>query len=140
MRGRCLVIKDIENQVYTPIAQALREHFQGIYVTGEYVKTPSKFPHVSIEEKDNYTTPDHKDTGGSEKYATVMYEVNAYSNKTSGKKSECRSIIALIDQMMYERNLIRIAMTPVPNLEDATIYRLTARYRAETDGINIYRI
>ena len=140
LRGRCLAIKDIENHVYTPIAQAVREQFQGAYVTGEYVKTPSKFPHVSFTENDNYITPSHRDNGSEEKYSTVMYEVNVYSNKTSGKKSECRSIIALIDHMMYERNFTRIAMNPVPNMEDATIYRITARYRAETDGTNIYRI
>ena len=130
---------DIESLPFTPIAQAVREQFNA-YVTGEYVKSPSKFPHVSIVESDNYITLSHRDTGVSEKYSTIMYEVNVYSNKTSGKKSECRAILALIDSMMYERNFTRIAMTPVPNMEDATIYRLTARYRAETDGTNIYRI
>lgn len=135
-----MTIKDIESLVFTPIAQAVRDEFSGANVTGEYVRNPSTFPHVSIVESDNYTTISHRDSGAEEKYATIMYEVNVYSNKTSGKKSECRAILSLIDQMMYERNLIRIAMTPVPNLEDATIYRLTARYRAETDGTNIYRI
>lgn len=130
---------DIESLLFTPIAQAVREQFNA-YVTGEYVKSPSKFPHVSIVESDNYITLSHRDTGVSEKYSTIMYEVNVYSNKTSGKKSECRAILSLIDSMMYERNFTRIAMTPVPNMEDATIYRLTARYRAETDGTNIYRI
>lgn len=130
---------DIESLLFTPIAQAVREQFNA-YVTGEYVKSPSKFPHVSLVESDNYITLSHRDTGVSEKYSTIMYEVNVYSNKTSGKKSECRAILSLIDSMMYERNFTRIAMTPVPNMEDATIYRLTARYRAETDGTNIYRI
>lgn len=69
-----------------------------------------------------------------------MYEINVYSNKVGTKKSEAKAIMQLIDGMMYERNFTRIALTPVPNLEDATIYRLTARYRAETDGTNIYRI
>lgn len=130
---------DIESLVFTPIAQAIRQQFEGAYVTGEYVKSPSKFPHASIVESDNYTSLNHRDSGAAEKYATIMYEVNVYSNKTSGKKSECRAILSLIDSMMYERNFTRIAMTPVPNLEDATIYRLTARYRAESDGTNIYR-
>lgn len=126
--------------MFTPIAQAVRSEFSGANVTGEYVRTPSKFPHTSIVESDNYTTISHRDSGSEEKYATIMYEVNVYSNNTSGKKSECRAILGLIDRMMYERNFTRIAMTPVPNLEDATIYRITARYRAETDGTNIYRI
>lgn len=130
---------DIESLIFTPIAQAVRTQFNAS-VTGEYVKAPSKFPHVSIVESDNYMTVNALDSSATEKYATVMYEVNVYSNKTSGKKSECRDILSLIDSMMYQFNFTRIAMTPVPNLEDATIYRLTARYRAATDGSNIYRI
>ena len=131
---------DCENQIYTPIAQALREAYQGISVTGEYVRSPSKFPHVSIVENDNYMTVRHLDSSDEEKFSTIMYEVNVYSNKASGKKSEAKAIMGLVDHMMYARNFTRIAMNPVPNLEDSTIYRITARYRAETDGTNLYRI
>lgn len=130
---------DIEAMVYTPIAQAVRTEFPGSNVTGEYVRVPAGFPHISLVEADNYTSVGEMDTSAVEKYATVMYEVNVYSNKQVGKKSEAREILGLIDGMMYERNFTRIAMTPVPNLEDSTIYRLTARYRAETDGTNMFR-
>lgn len=131
---------DIENFIFDPIAKAVRAEFPGTNVTGEYVREPSKFPHVSLVESDNYMTIQHLDNGGNEKFSTVMFEVNVYSNKASGKKSEAKSIMQFIDQMMYDLNFTRIALTPVPNLEDATIYRLTARYRAETDGTSMYRI
>ena len=130
---------DIENLVFTPIAQAVRAQFEGANVVGEYVREPSRFPHVSLVESDNYISTRHRDNSSTEKYATVMYEVNVYSNKTSGRKTEARSILDLIDTMLTAKNFTRIAMTPVPNLENSTIYRLTARYRAETDGTNIYR-
>lgn len=131
---------DIESWVYDPIAKALRTEFSGINVTSEYVRAPSAFPHVSVIENDNYTAINELDTSETERFATVMYEVNVYSNKASGKKSEARAILKKIDEMMYARNFTRIAMNPVPNMEESTIYRLTARYRAETDGNNIYRI
>ena len=131
---------DIKNLVYTPIAQALRSQFNGIDVKSDYVRIPSKLPHVSIVESDNYTTTTGLDSGSYEKYSTLMYEVNVYSNKTSGKEAECRSIMAVIDAMMFAFNFTRLSMTPVPNYEDATIYRLTARYRVVTDGENLYRI
>ena len=130
---------DVENQIYTPIAEALREAFPGIDTSGEYVKAPSAFPHVSIVEQDNYPTLTHLSTSDSEEYSTIMYEVNVYSNKASGKKAQCRSIMKVIDDLMYRRNFTRISLSPVPNLENATIYRLVARYRAETDGVNLYR-
>ena len=44
---------DCENEVYTRIVRMLREEFPGINVAGEYTKTPSSFPHVSITQSDN---------------------------------------------------------------------------------------
>lgn len=130
---------DCENEIYTPIARALRVAYPGINVSGEYVRSPSSFPHASIVEADNYVSEDKVDSSGIEQYATLMYEVNVYSNKVGGKKTECKKILDTIDRMMFERNFRRIARTPVPNLEDASIYRITARYRAETDGTYLYR-
>lgn len=131
---------DVESLIITPIAKAVRTEYESAFVTSEYVKAPTQFPHISIIESDNYMTIAHLDSADTERFATIMYEVNVYSNKTSGKKSECRKIMNLIDSMMYSMNFTRTALTPVPNLEDASIYRLTARYRAETDGKTIYRI
>lgn len=130
---------DIENQVYTVIAEALRDQFPGILVSGEYVNAPSSFPYVSIVEQDNYVTATHQDSSDTEKLATVMYEVNVYSDKSGSKKSVCRNILNHIDAIMYSMNLRRSSMSPVPNLENATIYRLVARYQGETDGKIIYR-
>lgn len=129
---------DIENQIYTPIAKALRNKFSGIIVSGEYINAPPDFPYVSIVEQDNYTTQAHMDNGSVE-FSTLMYEVNVYSNKSVGKKAACREIITFIDNLMYSKNFRRISLSPVPNMENATIYRLVARYKAETDGTNLYR-
>lgn len=130
---------DIERKVYTPISEALRKRFPGISVSGEYVNSPAKFPYVSIIEQDNYTTQSHLDSSNAERYATVMYEVNVYSDKAGKKKTVCREIMGVIDEMLYKQNFTRISMSPVPNMENGTIYRLVARYRAETDGGTIYR-
>nr|DAP92863.1 MAG TPA: hypothetical protein [Caudoviricetes sp.] len=131
---------DIEKLVYTPIAESLRKRFKGITVSGEYVNSPAKFPYVSIIEQDNYTTQSHLDSSDMERYATVMYEVNVYSDKAGKKKTVCREIMGVIDEMLYKQNFTRISLSPVPNMENGTIYRLVARYRAETDGCTMYRI
>lgn len=130
---------DVEAKVYTPVAAALRAAFDGIEVSGDYTKTPAVFPFVSMVEADNTTSLSRMDTSDTEKYATVMYEINVYSDKANGKKSECKAIMNLIDEIMYRMNFTRIACTPVPNLSKPTIYRMTARYRAETDGTKLYR-
>lgn len=130
---------DIEQEVYTPIVKTLRKRFPGISVSGEYVNAPAKFPYVSIVEQDNYPTVEHLDSSNTERYATVMYEVNVYSDKVGKKKTVCREIMGVISEMLHRKNFIRIFMSPVPNMENGTIYRLVARYRAETDGGAIYR-
>lgn len=128
---------DCENEVYTRIASVLREKFPGINIAGEYVKAPSGFPHVSITQSDNSVVSERMT--GSAEMAQVMFEINVYSNKTEGKKAECKSIMRIVDDAMFRMNFKRQAMTPVPNLEDATIYRIVARYRGMTDGTHFYR-
>ena len=121
---------DIENQVFDRIAMKVREQFPDIFITGEYVNSPSSFPAVSLVEMDNSVRESTVDSGSNEKHANVMYEVNVYSNKTAGKKSECKVIMALIDQELIAMGFVRSTLTPVQNEYDSTIYRMLGRYRA----------
>lgn len=121
---------DIENEVFTQIATKLREEFNGISVYGEYTKAPAKFPAVSIEEKANTVYQRTQDSGNIENHASLMYEVNVYSNKKSGKKSECKDIFSVIDDEFSAMGFTRILKDTIPNLEDATIYRMIGRYTA----------
>ena len=128
---------DCENEVYTRIARVLRDKFPGIKIAGEYVNAPSSFPHVSITQSDNSVVSEQMT--GSAEMAQVMFEINIYSNKANGRKTECKSIAKVIDDVMFKMNFKRIALTPIPNMEDATIYRIVARYRVMTDGKYFYR-
>ena len=119
---------DVENEVFNRIAKVLREIFPSIVVYGEYVKSPASFPAVMIEEKANSVYQKTQDSGNIENHASVMYEVNVYSNKQSGKKSECKAIFKIIDDEFAAMGFTRILKEPIPNLEDATIYRMVGRY------------
>lgn len=131
---------DIENAVFNAVVTKVREQYPDIYMVGEYVKSPSSFPAVSLVEMDNAIRTDTIDSGSNENHANVMYEVNVYSNKTTGKKSECKSIIALIDEEMLLLGFVRATLTPVPNMNDSTIYRMVGRYRATaSSNYEIYR-
>ena len=121
---------DIEGEVFNRVATRVRGQFPNIFIVGEYVKSPSSFPAVSLVEMDNSTRTDTIDSGSNENHANVMYEVEVYSNKTTGKKSECKAIIALIDEEMIALGFSRVTLTPVPNMNDSTIYRMVGRYRA----------
>lgn len=119
---------DIEGEVFSTIANAIRDRYPNAYVVGEYVRAPSKFPCVSIVEVDNTAYDRTQSSGSLENHADVMYEVNVYSNKASGKKSECKAIAALIDNEFAALGFSRRMLQPIPNADDATIYRMTGRY------------
>lgn len=121
---------DVENEVFDSVATTVRAKYPNIHMVGEYVKTPPKFPSVSIVEMDNQSYQRTEDSGNVENHASLMYEVNIYSNKTTGKKSECKAIASLIDEQMLALGFARIMLQPIPNLDDATIYRMVGRYSA----------
>ncbi len=129
---------DPENEVYTKIVNMLRRDFPGIDTSSVFVDAPSAFPHVSIVLSDNSIMRATMDTGDYE-VAICMFEINIYSNKEEGRKSECKKIAKAIDDLLKPFNFRRMAMTPVPNMMDNSIFRLVMRYRVATDGKNFYR-
>lgn len=128
---------DIESQVFSRIAARLRETFKGIYVTGEYVKTPPSFPAVSLVEMDNTPLIRTQTTDSVENHAVIIYELNVYSNKTAGKKTECKKIAAMVDEEMAAMGFTRTMLNPIPNMDDATIYRMVGRYRVTVSKDNV---
>ena len=123
---------DLENDIFDYVAKALRVAHTGIDVKAEYVEMPAKFPHVSIVESDNRVLTRMR-TNNIENAASVMYEVNIYSNKASGKKSEAKAIANTLDDVMSGIGFTRTFREQIPNLRDATIYRIVCRYEAVID-------
>lgn len=121
---------NVENDIFSFVAADVREKFPEAFVTGEYVKTPPRFPALSIVEMDNSVYQRTRSSDRVENHAELMYQVDGYSNKTSGKKSECRALMAAADEQFAKLGFTRTMMQPIPNIDDATIYRMTARYTA----------
>ena len=128
---------DIESDIFSIISKNVREKYKNIFLTGEYVKSPPSFPCISIMETDNQIYRNTRTTDCIENHVQVIYEVNVYSNKVKGKKSECKEIIALIDTQFQMLGFTRTLLTTIPNEQDATIYRMVARYRAIVSRQNI---
>lgn len=121
---------DIENEIFTALATKLRSEFSTIYVTGEYVPAPPTFPAVSIIEIENDVFRRSADSGNLENHNVITYEVNVYSNKTTGKKSECKKVIKIIDTEFLRLGFTRHMLNPVVNVNDASIYRMIGRWMA----------
>lgn len=121
---------NVENEVYDNVHDSVKAKFPNVNMTGEYVKSPSSFPHLSLIEMDNSVYTSTQTSDEYENHVEVMYEVNVYSNKTKGKKSECKEIMSLVDSTMLFLGFTRTMLQPIPNMDDATIYRMSARYKA----------
>jgi hypothetical protein len=121
---------DIERDVFNFISKPVKKVFPDLYLTDVYVRQPSRFPAATVIEMENTTYDASLDSASVEHHNTLVYEVNVYSNKIKGKKNECKAIIALIDELMVRLGFSRTMLQPIPNMDDSTIYRMTARYRA----------
>lgn len=121
---------DVETDVFNAVCKAILAKFPNAFVVGDYTPVPSAFPCVSLVEMDNATLERTQSSASREHHARVMYELNVYSNKADTKKSECRSIAAVADGAMQDLGFTRTMLNPLPNMNDASIYRITGRYQA----------
>lgn len=143
-RGRCLLLVDIESSVASRVFTLfIREFPNGSYSGEPVTEAPARWPHLNIVEADNYGS------GYSLlPSATVVYDVNVYSNLTSGAKQECKAIMNLVDNaLMGFGSWERVFCNQTKNA-DTRIYRMMARYRGipvqektegESTAFRIYR-
>ena len=120
---------DIENIVVDKIIDGLTKEFENITVSSEETKVPASFPAVLILEKSNTVYLDSRDEN-KENHVNVMFQADIYDNDVADKKSNCRNIATKLDDIMQKMGFTRTFLEPIANLEDATIYRISARYTA----------
>ena len=132
---------DVEAEVYDPIAKALRQQFPGINVVSEPLTSlPKKFPCVALVEMDNYSPKEKIDSSGEEKFSNLTWHLTVYSDKAGTKKSECRKIFGFVDSLMFGKGFTRESGTPEVPINSNSIYWMSSRYVAQTDGEYLYRI
>lgn len=130
---------DIYNQIFEIVATALETSFPNIVIMDSLETVPSSFPAVVIEEADNYVNQRTSDSGNIENTVKVMYEIDVFTNKAKGKKSQAKQIHKVIDEILGGFNFRRMNRTFLP-MADNTTLRLHSNYTAEVDSNNnIYR-
>lgn len=131
---------DIENQLFTEVATTLRTKYDGIYVTGVETYQPKRFPCAWFMERwasgnDRYLTNELDIP-----YFNLTYEAQVFSNKTSGAKQETKNIMNDIVKLMAKRGFRLMSNESVVNINDTSINRRVARFRAVVDkGGKVYR-
>lgn len=138
---------EIKNEIFTRLREEIVSEFPECFVTGEYQESIKKFPTITFEEKSN-TVYQQSSTDVVENAANLMYEVNVYTNTIGYREDDAREYMLFINNFMASLGFTRTMLSPIPNLADSTIYRLTARYTGvaffeseETAELNaMYRI
>ena len=92
---------DVEKEIFGIVSKAVREKYPKIFMTGEYVKSPSSFPCVYLVEVDNQIYRNTRTNECIENHVQVLYEVNVFSNLEQVLKQ-----IALWMQMELKMDLI----------------------------------
>ncbi len=123
-------MNDFEADIYDVLARAVLAEYPNAFTSSRYVRVPSSFPAVSIAEISNVIDVSRIDSSHEEKYSVVTYDVNIYSNLTTGAKDEAKRIAQIIDEKMTKYNFIRQSLQPIDNENDMAIYRINARYTA----------
>ena len=121
---------DFNNEIFTNVAKSVRENHVGTTVIGEYIRKPSKFPTVTLDEIQNVMVDRLEDSSNEEKFAGVAYRLQVFSNKQNEKKSEARAIFATADAEMRRMGFRRVSYTTTPEIYKSTVYEITATYEA----------
>lgn len=128
---------DIEAKVFVAVKSNLPP---GTDCRDTYQNTQKKFPLVTVSEIGNVVQDRFEDSAEIENASLLTYEINAFSNSEGNKKKQAKALLRAADAAMAELGFERVYCQPTPNLADATIFRMTARYRAVIDkNETIYR-
>ena len=79
---------NVETEIFNKASERVREQYPGIFMTGEYVKTPPSFPCVSLVEVDNATFRNTQTTESKENHVAVMYELKMCIRDSAQKNTE----------------------------------------------------
>lgn len=117
-----------ETIIFNKVAERLLLEYDNIFVSSEYVAVPPSFPAVSIEISDCYPERSGITLGFDDEQERLMITVNAYSDLAEGKTEQVKSIMKTVTAEMKQMFFTKTTQTPVPNAQDRSIYRETARY------------
>ncbi len=129
-----------ESFVYNEVVTALRVVYPKIFVSGDPSFDVKSFPTVIFSEMTNMTASRYLTQEPDELFTDVMFEAQAFSNKTSGRRRETKEMIDTIDGVMRGLGFVRTMGQPLANLADTTIARYVGRWHGTigSDGY-IYR-
>lgn len=124
------------NEVFTRIATKLREKYgkQNIYIVGERVYEPSKFPCVWLVEIDSAPVEAYTDLSLSDSQRRSTFEVQVFSNLSVGATEQASEICDEVGEQFRQIGYLCNMSQPYDNGYDANIKRHVARFTRVLGG------
>lgn len=120
---------DIEAKIFNEIYTVVTAEFPSADFATHYVNQPSAFPHVQVWDESNTVNREGMNLSGDECFANIVFHLELFDNMLNGEgKDNVTRMLALIDPVMRLNGFRRTYNAPVPNYDDASVYRRVVRY------------
>lgn len=120
---------DVENYIYTQVTNALPT----VDSSSVFIPNPEKSPHLYFTELNRTTHTPYISTDRIDNAEEITFEAQVTSAKKDKAKSECKTIMDSVDNVMYGMRFQLIYSQYIPEV-DRTKYRLVHRYRGVVRG------
>ncbi|MBQ1575088.1 MAG: hypothetical protein IIZ78_28495 [Clostridiales bacterium] len=120
---------DIQHLMFDTIASGVATSRPDVCVTDVFDEGTASFPCITVEQKNNIPYRRMNTAASAENYATITFQVTAYSDKQDTAKSECLTLLNLVDGIIQEKGFRRTYLSEAFNIS-RTIFRRYARYEA----------
>lgn len=127
---------EIEQEIQTLIFNAVLTDYKNCVITNATIAAPSNFPCLGVVLSDNGTTQSMRDSSGEDNYHDITIRVDVWSNKTNGKQAEAEGIMNTVRGVVLPLNFRQVSCRPTSDINNATVYRLTAEFTATVDADN----
>lgn len=120
---------DTQVEVFNAVYDAVTAEYPDADMADHYVNQPPMFPHVQLWDESNTTSARGMNLSGDECFSNVVYHLEIFDNGLNGEgKRKVERILAIIDPIMRLMGFRRTYCAPVPNFNDASVYRMVVRY------------
>ena len=119
---------DVENLVFDTIYKALIQQYPEADITDGYDEEHFKSPTVIVRETNNSPLQRTATDACVENHTRLVYEIEVISSKENTGRSECKTILNAVDDIMQNSMKFRRVHKNRPINIDRTRWRQYARY------------
>ena len=123
---------DVENLVLDTVINGVHTVHADLDVSKGFIEETAIYPCIVVREVNNVPLKRTNTESCAENYTTLIYQVDVYSDKAGEQRSECRSLLSLVDEYMVGMGFYRTYMSEALNIK-RSVFRQYTRYSVIVD-------